>query len=228
MDPIDGVLAAADRALRRYGIDAADRASLLADLRLDLQAAAEDGIGPDRLLGPDVAGFARRLADEAGLARHHSERERLLRAALIGAAIGAAVGYALLKGAYPRFVQMMDLPRSLDVPVQVTVTVYYGVPAAIVVAAAVIAVRVALRGVPRIRETARAMAVLLPLAGMLVTPVTMAFAWSTGYSVALPVVLAEIAMVLAALGGATLLARRWALRSRRRPADVPPADVALN
>ncbi|TDC35125.1 hypothetical protein E1211_16310 [Micromonospora sp. 15K316] len=212
MDSIDSVLAEAEHAWRAYGIGLADREALAADLRLDLQAAATDGVDPVQLLGGDVAGFARRLADEAGVRRVRQEYRRLLGTALIGAVLGGVLGYGALIALYPLFVRLMDIPRSIEVPIQVAVAVYYGVPAAVVVAGAVIAVRLRLRDVPQFRRTARMMSLLMPAAGILITPITMAFAWSTGYSTAPGVVVAEVAMVLAALAGATVLARRLSLR----------------
>ena len=175
------------------------------------------------MLGPDIAEFARRLADEADVARVAPERRRLLVTALTGAAVGALVGYVLLP-----FVRFISPSGSMRVPVQVAVLCYYGLPAIVVVAGAVLAVRIRLRDLPRIRATGRAMMVLLPVAGILVTPLTMAFAWSTGYSTYLPVVITEIAMVMAALGGATVLARQWSLRERRRPsATGAPPDFGV-
>ena len=227
MDTVDSALATADRAWRKYGVAGADRAALAADLRLDLQAAAADGIGPAQLIGPDIPAFARRLADEAGLARVPAESGRVIGTTLAGAAAGAGIGLALLAVMYPLLVRLVDLPRAADVPVQVAVGLYYGLPALVVVVAAVVAVRLALRDLPRIRETGRAMMVLLPLAGILVTPLTMAFAWSTGYSTRPEALLIEIAMVLGALSGATALARRWALRDRRR-AGTPDVGVAAS
>ncbi|WP_428964890.1 hypothetical protein [Micromonospora fluostatini] len=220
MDSIDDVLAEADRAWRAYGVGAADRAVLAADLRLDLQAAAADGVGPRQLLGGDVAGFARRLAVEAGVRRVRRDYVRVLQTALTGAALGAALAYTVLIRMYPVLVNMIDISRSVQVPIQVAVTVFYGVPALVVVAGAVLAVRLRLRDLPRIQRTGWMMSLLMPVAGILVTPVTMAFAWSTDYSTAPPVVLTEVAMVLAALAGATLLARHWSLRDRRKPSGA--------
>ncbi|RKN45314.1 hypothetical protein [Micromonospora endolithica] len=229
MDIIDSVLAEADQAWRAYGVGPADRTALAADLRLDLQAAVADGGVPAQLIGGDVAGFARRLADEAGVRRVRRDYARLLRTALLGAVLGVVLGYGILMAAYPVFVRLVDIPRSVQVPVQVAVGVYYGVPAAVVVAGAVVAVRHRLRDLPEIRRTTRMMSVLLPAAGILVTPITMAFAWSTDYDTAPEVVAVEVAMVLAALAGATVLARRLSLSDRRaaaagatrRPATAP-------
>lgn len=218
MDTIDSVLIEADRAWRAYGLTSADRKTLAADLRLDLQAAVADGVDPLRLFGGDVAGFARRLADEAGMRRPRQEYNRLLGTALLGALLGGALGSTILMAVHPVLVRMVDLPRSTQVPIQVAVAVYYGVPAAVVVAGAVLAVRLRLHDLPQVRRTTRMMSLLLPAAGILITPITIAFAWSTGYSDAPPIVLTEAAMVLAALAGATILARRLALSSHRQAA----------
>jgi hypothetical protein len=203
-------LATADRAWRAYGVSAVDRAALAADLRVDLHAAAADGVGPRQLLGPDIAEFARRLADEAGLHREPPELGRLLGTALIGAALGGTLGAVLLRVLSPMFFRLQDG----NLPVQVAVGVYYGMGAAAVVAGAVTTVLVRLSDLHRIRRTALYMSLLLPVAGLLITPVTMGFARTTDYSTAGPVVLAETAMVLGALAGATALARRWSLRDR--------------
>ncbi|WP_433353456.1 hypothetical protein ACQPYV_23265 [Micromonospora saelicesensis] len=225
MDTIDRLLGEADQAWRGYGVGSADRAALAADLRLDLRAAAADGGDPAQLIGGDVAGFARRLADEAGVRRVRGDYGRILGTALIGAALGVVLGYGLLMAAYPAFVRMVDIPRSIDVPVQLAVAVYYGIPAAVVAAGAVIAVRTRLRDLPRIRRTAQLMSVLMPVAGIVITPITVGFAWATDYSLAPPVVVAEIAMVLAALAGATVLARRLSLRESRTASDTSRPDA---
>ncbi|WP_422769971.1 hypothetical protein ACN28C_25025 [Plantactinospora sp. WMMC1484] len=220
--------AEAERAWRAYGIGRADRVALAADLRSDLRAAAADGGDPAQLLGGDVPGFARRLADEAGVRRVPRHYGPLLGTALTGAALGSVVGYAVLAVLSPVFVRLVDIPRSVEIPIQFAVAAYYGVPAAVVVAGAVVAVRLRLRDVPRIRRTAWMMSLLLPVAGIVVTPVTMGYAWSTGYSTAPGVVLTEAAMVLAALAGATILSRRLSLGGRQAtsgstsPRPAPP------
>jgi hypothetical protein len=201
---VDEALAIAEHEWRVRGIDRRDRAALSADLRLDLEAAAADGITPDRLLGPDVRDFARRLADEAGARCVPYEYRRLLLTALAGAGPGIVVGY----------LRMYWFPLAIDptTPVAVVLLVYYGLPAALVLAGALIAVWTRMRDVPGIRRTVAAMSLLLPLAGTAITPITMGFAWLTGYSTQVPVALLELALVASALAGAIVLARRWALR----------------
>jgi hypothetical protein len=220
VETVDEAMATAESEWRSYGVRRADRVALGADLRLDLESAAADGVGPAQLLGTDVRGFARRLADEAGVRRMPPEYARVVLTALLGAVLGAAVGALLTLLAEPLFLRMLDPPRPVDVPVPVVVTVYWAIPAAIVVAGAVATVRLRLRDLPRIHATARAMCVLLPIAGVMITPITMGFAWTTGYSTSSPVVVAEMALVAGSQAGATVLARRWSLRESADEATV--------
>jgi len=223
VETIDQALATADRAWRAHGVRHADRAALAADLRLDLESAAADGVGPAQLLGADVPGFARRLADEAGVHREPPELGRLLGTALVGGTLGAALGVGALALLDPLGVSLGELTTDPDIPVQVVVTAYYLIPAVLVVAGTVATVRTRLRDLPRIRATANAMILLLPLAGIVVTPITMAFAWMTGFSTSSPAVVIEMLLVAGACAGAIVLARRWALRE---PAERHPADAA--
>ena len=78
----------AEREWRRLHVRPADLARLSRDLRDDLTAAAAEGVAASELLGADVRGFARRLADEAS--RVPYEFDRLLLTALVGALPGMA------------------------------------------------------------------------------------------------------------------------------------------
>jgi hypothetical protein len=220
VDTVERAIAAATKAWRAYGVGPADRAALAEDLRLDLRDAVADGRTPADLLGPDVAAFARRLADEAGVERVAAENGRVLGTALIGGLLGAIPAMLLLMAGYPLLVHWLGISRSGRVPVQVAVAVYYGIPSIFVLAGAIIAVRVRMRDLPRIRPTVHAMALLLPVAAIVITPITMGFAWIMGYSTSAPVVLIELALVGGALAGAIVLARRWALRERPVPSPA--------
>ncbi|MFI6759541.1 hypothetical protein ACIBF5_10445 [Micromonospora sp. NPDC050417] len=209
---VEATLATADREWRARGVNRRDRIALATDLRQDLEAAAADGVTPEQLLGPDVRGFARRLADEAGLPGVPRAYQRLLLTALAGTVPGVLAGYLFLFGIYQVIVSIFDLRRDLEVPLAVGLLAYYGTAAALVIGGALVAVRVRMREVPRIGRTLAAMSVLLPLAGVAITPVTMGFASLTNYASSAPVLLIEVAMVLSALAGATVLARWWALR----------------
>ena len=226
MDSVETVLTQVDHAWRGYGIPAADRARLAADLRLDLRQAATDGGDPAVLLGADIAGFARQLADEAGLRPIPRQHARILGAALLGAVRAGTLDLALVVGLYPLLVDWVDLPRSIHVPALAAALLCYGLLAAVALTGMIITVRWRLRDLPRIRTTVRMMSMLLPAASLVVTPITVVFAWTTGYSTAVPVVLAEVAIVLGVLAGAIVLARTLALHTSRRAlvSDLATAD----
>jgi hypothetical protein len=222
VDTVESAVAIAVNTWRAYGVGPADRAALADDLRLDLRDAVADGRTPADLLGPDVAAFARRLADEAGVDRLAAQNGRLLGTASVGGLLGAIVAFLLLVVVFPLIIRGSDLASNVQVPIQVAVGVFYGIPSAAVLAGAIIAVRVRLHDLPRLGSTVRAMTVLLPLTAVVITPITMGFAWTTQYSSSTPIVLIEVALVAGALAGAIVLARRWALRGRPLPA---PATV---
>jgi hypothetical protein len=200
MDNQDDVLAVADREWRSMGVVWQDRTALADDLRRELAGAAADGVAPRQLLGDDIRQFARDLAVEAGVDRVSYENRRLLLTALAGAAPGLALGWVLSS----------TVPYAL----------YPGVLAAFV--GALLTVKVRMREVAAIDRTLWAAALLMPAAGLAITPVIMAFALVLGFSTALPVLLVEHALAGGALGGALILARRWALApalgTPRRPA----------
>jgi hypothetical protein len=78
--------------------------------------------------------------------------------------------------------------------------------------------------VTRSGATAAAMAVTLPLGGLVATAITMGFAKLTDYSLDPAVVCIEIALVFATIIAAMVLARRWALRDRE-PQNTTQAPV---
>lgn len=194
-DPIRDALAIAERQWRAMHIVDHERAVLAEDLRAELTEAAADGITPRQLLGDDIREFARNLAIEAGVTRIPYENRRLLLTAAGGAAPGVVLGWLFLFGG----LWLPGVPYS-----------YLALALAVLVGA-LIAVRVRMTEVPQIRRTVAAMAVLVSLAGILVTPVIMGFASLFDYSTAWAVVLMEMAIAAAAVAGATLLARRWAM-----------------
>ncbi|WP_052744752.1 hypothetical protein [Micromonospora sp. HK10] len=212
MNAIDQALSTMEREWRAYGVRRQDRATLAADLRLELQSAAADGVTPEQLLDADLRGFARRLADEAGVSCVPPEYGRVVRTALTGTVLGGCVGLIGYLLIFPLMVAAFDLPRSVRVPILLAVLVYYGSVAALAAGGAVVAVRTRLGDLPRIRRTASAMLVLLPLAGAAAIPLAMGFARAFGYTTDPLVVAAEVGIVVAAVVGAVLLARWWSVR----------------
>jgi hypothetical protein len=186
MHNVDDVVAVAEREWRYLGVVQRDRTALADDMRMELEAAAADGVTPQQLLGDDIREFARNLAAEAGVTRLPYETRRLLLTALAGATPGLALGWIFL----------WALPNA---PYGGGVVAFVG---------ALLAVRIRMSDVAAIGRTVAAMALLLPVAGVLITPVTIGFASVSGYSTALLVVFFEIVIVAGALSAATVLARR--------------------
>ncbi|WP_433348752.1 hypothetical protein [Micromonospora sp. CA-111912] len=190
MQNVDDVIAVAEHEWRSMGIAQRDRTALANDLREELEAAVADGVTPEQLLGDsDIRAFARNIATEAGTSRLPYDTKRLLLTALAGATPGLALAWVFL----------WWLPNA---PYVGAVVAFVG---------ALLTVKIRMSDIAAIGRTVWTMALLLPIAGILITPVTMSFAWATGYSTALPVVFFEVAIVAGALSAATLLARRWAL-----------------
>ncbi|MFR9776378.1 hypothetical protein ACL02O_09965 [Micromonospora sp. MS34] len=124
------------------------------------------------------------------------------------------MGYAVVIGLHQALVAAFDLPRNVRVPVWLAAGVFYGGIAAVVVAGAVVAVRVALRDTPRIRHTATRMALLLPPALAAAIVAASAFGWALNFPLTPVAIGTEAAIVLATFLAAAASARRWSLTAR--------------
>jgi hypothetical protein len=227
VDTVDDAVASAESEWRAYGVSRQDRAVLAADLRLDLQSAVADGVSPEHILGVDVREFARRLADEAGVPRARPEYGRVVRTAMTGAVLGGCAGLIVLTLGHPLMVAWFDLP--FRPPLWLAVVVYCGTITALAVSGAVIAVLTRLADLPRIRQTANGMILLLPAPGAFVTLITLWFAAEASHAVTPLLVVFEVALVVTAPVGAVLLARKWAVRDHGRPGHIGrPNDAAAN
>ena len=213
---IDDAIAVAEHEWRLSKVDVRDAAVLSRDLRLDLEAASAEGVTPGQLVG-DIRAFARRVAEEAEARHVPYEYQRLLLTALAGTLPGVVVGYVAMA--------IVPEPYASQLTGWLAAFAYYGGGAAGVLLGSLLTVAVLMRDVVEIRRTVAAMALLLPLAGLVITPVTMGFAALTGYSLALPIVATEMALVGGALAGAIVLARRWALHGRYPHAVPAPAPA---
>lgn len=211
MHTVDDIIAIAEHQWQSMGIAHQDRATLSADLRLELDGAAADGVSWQQLLGDDIRAFARNVANEAGVTLVPPQLRRLLLTALAGATPGVLLGWVLL----------WWLPTY---GIGSLAAIRYGYPLApvVILVGALATVRIRMADAPAIGRTVRAMALLVPLAGLLITPVTIGFAATTDYSTAMPVVLLEVALVAGALSGAVVLARRWALAPVLRAPRLAP------
>jgi hypothetical protein len=199
-----------DRELRRLRIPRSGRAELLAEVRADLRAAADDGIRHDALLG-DVGAFAR----EAVAARGWTPRPRdwwsATSTAVTVGAVALGLGYLLLVEVLnPLLSTWVDLGRHY--PVAGPVLVYAGL-ALIGLAGALTGFGSFLAGRPAARNSVLRAALLLPLAAALGVGVAILFGRSQAYSTAPQVVLVEVMVVGIACAAALWLARWWGLRS---------------
>jgi MFS family permease len=224
VDSIDRALDAVDSEWRAYGLGSRDRTTLAADLRVDLQSAVDDGAEPGELLGPDVRGFARRLADEAGLTPLPAEYARVMFTGLVGGLLGLAAGYVVVGTVFSVCTALFDL--AFRPPLLLAVLVVYGSTAAFVVGGAVAAVRTRLRDLPQSRSTAATMGVTLPVGGLVATALAAGLAALTNYRLVPQVVCCEVALVLATVAGAIALARWWSIRNRHDQVGMPSAVPA--
>jgi hypothetical protein len=212
---VDGLVSATNRQWQALGVRPGDRVALTADLRAELEAAAADGLDPADLVGADVTGFARRVAEEAGVEQTPPRYGPVLGVATAGALLSLVVGYCVVMGLHEVFVAAFDLPRGVQVPIWLAAAVFYGGVAAVVVAGAALGVRLVLRHVARIRETARTMGLLLPPALTVAIVVAVAVGWVFGFALDPAVIGAEAAIVLAGFLAATAMARRLSITTRR-------------
>jgi hypothetical protein len=213
---IDTALTNVEREWQAYGVSRRDRAALAADLRVDLQSAADSGARPEELIGADVRGFARRLADEAGVHRSQAEYGRVVGTSIIGSGLGLVVGFALVWFLHPVMVALVDLPRGEKfdrIWMWAGILLFYAGVVAGVTVGAVLAARLRLGDLPHIGRTTRAMALTMPLAGTLLLPVFMGVPELLGQGLDALFVTVEVALILGVTVGAIVLARRWATRA---------------
>lgn len=201
-------LARARRVWRRCGVRRADRGALAAELAGEIEAAAADGCPPESVLGADVDATARGWAVERGLAGRSLQTATMLCVVIAGVVLGSST--AIVDTVVLFYGDAFTLSENLT-PGPVVLT--------ILLASAVMAVLLPVlgtwallhhRGDPRASATARWLAVVLPLGGLvgLALVVALGVAVDDGMA-ALPFM---GALFLASCAGAGLLARHLAVR----------------
>lgn len=207
-ESVDAVRAELDRAWRRDGVRLADRQEMIEDIVSDLRAAAQDGRDPRSVLGIDVPAFARQVADARAVQRVRPAHARMFLAALAGSGAAFTLG---LPPALALFDGLLAGRRS-DGDNLAIAALCYGLLALACLSAALAGVALALRGAGAVGATLWRAALLVPVAGLVVTPLTMLFASLTGYSTNPSIVSLEAGLVLGAGAAALAAARHWALR----------------
>ena len=219
-DDVDHLRSELDAVWRRGGVALDDRRELAEEVVLDLRAASADGRDPRSLLTPDLATFARRVADERRAPRVLPAWGRLLAGGLAGAALAFVLG---VRPVLALFSALAGEPTSdRDVGVVAALLVWSAL-AAFCLGGALLGLGLALRGSGRVRPTLWRAAVLLPVTGVGAALGTVAYARSTGYRTDGTTVLLELALVVGSVAAALAVARAWAVRGALdRPA--PPAS----
>lgn len=151
MRRLDALLAEAEAEWRAMGASRADRTALSTDLRHELTTAMSDGLSLEQLLADtDITTLARNTAVEAGITtRAPNETKALLLTVLAGATPGLLIVLLLHR-----------IPLS---PFAGIATAYLGI---------LLAVGKRMKDDPAGRGTVRALAWLLPLAGLVAAPMT--------------------------------------------------------
>lgn len=201
-------LARARRVWRRSGVRRADRGALAAELAGEIEAAAADGYPPESVLGEDAGATARGWAIERGLAGRSLQAATMLWVVVAGVLLGSST--MIVDTIVLFYGDAFRLDENLTPgPVLLTILIASAVMAVLL---PVLGTWAALhhRGDPRAGATARWLAVVLPLGGLvgLMLAAVLGVAADNGMA-ALPYM---GAIFLGSCAGAGLLARHLAVR----------------
>lgn len=204
------VAEALDREWRRARLGQADRQVLVDEVMADLAAAADDGVDPGLLIGPDPAAFARETAEARGFVAEPAGLGLIYLGALVGAVAALAVGLVLASSM--RAVLMGWVTLETRHPVA-GIRLFYGGLFVTSFLGAGCGLAVVLRGRPAARAMLIRAALFLPTAAVAGIALAMRFGRLTDYSDLVGVIVVEIAIVLAACAAALAAARQLALHA---------------
>lgn len=202
-------LTEADRAWRRAGVRARDRATLAQELEAELIGAQDDARPVQAVLGDDPAATARQWAEERGLTGRALRLGLLLPLVLLGVLAGSTVTLVDLGVAFTTGVTSGHAAVALTV---------WGTSVVLAVLLAALGCWAALsrQGDPRAAGTAAWVAGLLPLGGGVAAVAGVVTAATQQFSVRAETFVAVSVVVLAVLAGTVVLARLLAVRLVRR------------
>ncbi|MFC0038032.1 hypothetical protein [Actinomadura rayongensis] len=213
----------------RIGVPAGDVADMTAELAADLAAAEADGRDPDSYVGGDPAGFARAWASERGVVPVRSRVGRLMAAGVLGGLPGALAGLFAVFGLQSEtFAQVLgrgdravELPSNLLVAAQLAAA-FFAWAGILGATSAVLRFHAdALR-----RPTVRALAWVLPAAGVVAAVVVGGAARVLHYPYGTRYVLAEMIAPVVIVAAAVAGTRLGVTRRRRKPpgAETEPGE----
>ncbi|MFI8992484.1 hypothetical protein [Streptomyces sp. NPDC053542] len=193
----------ARRVWRRLGVPEQAAQEMAEELSADLAAAAADGRTAEDYVGGDIAALARTWAAERGLIRSRKRVGRVIAATVLGALPGAFMALFFVFAPTSRFAEFAFAPASpldnwavravsvgptgsqiwlgMSVPVMLAL---YLLSALAAYAGSLAAVSAVLRhsADPHRRRTVKAIALAVPLIGIIATPVGVALAAALNFS----------------------------------------------
>ncbi|WP_346622419.1 hypothetical protein [Blastococcus montanus] len=216
-DEVSAAIRALDRELRRLRVPRRRRAELLAEVRTDLRAAADDGVPPRALLA-DVETFARDAVAARGWGPRPRDRWAGTGVALLAGGAALVVGYlVVVELLTPLFSRWFELDGSYPVAGAVLAVVLMALAG---LGGALAAYAGFLSGRPAARPSVKRAAWYLPLGAALGVVGALAYGHSQDYATAPPVVTTEVLLVALPCAAALWLARSRGLRSETAPEGV--------
>lgn len=211
---IDEATRRLDRSLRRLGLAAGERRTVVDDVRADLHAAASDGVSPAEVIGPDVDAFARQTVEAVGYPVRPDAYAKTVVLGSLAAVVAVPAAYLLfMQILHPLFTDWFTLDRRYPTAGPVVAFTVMVLIASVVV---LLALHGALAGRPAVRETLVRAAVLVPLAGGVGIASAFAVVGRPGFTTSEAAVLTQVlppgvVALVAALGAS----RWWALRATK-------------
>jgi hypothetical protein len=191
---------------------------MAAELRADLDAARADGRDPGVLVGDDVDAFAQAWATERGEVHARGRYPRTVVAMLAGLVAGAPAGAAA--SGLVTWAREMFARESIDYSDSRFLLAGYALTAVGAYAGALVVTYWALRRAAdgQAGRTLRALAVVLPVGGVLATAAGVGAAAVLHFSRTTNVILFVAMVAASVVVAATMAARWWVLRTgERRP-----------
>lgn len=210
-DPVAVALFELDSALCRLGVPRAQREEMSSDVVQDLRAAAEDGVDPRSLFTPDVDTFAREVSSARGVSRVDRAYPQAVAGAIAGASAVFLLGWPIAIGVFTEIAEATSLGLRDQGRMAIAA---HSLLALLSLGGALVAMGFVLRPSGAVRETLVRAAALLPLAALVITPVTISFARVTGYSTHPTVLVIEMSLIVGAATLAVVSARRSAVLAK--------------
>jgi hypothetical protein len=219
------VIASCRRVWRRLGVRRADANSMAAELEADLTAAEGDGTSPGSYVGGDLRGFALEWASARGFVRTRLALVSTALAGILGMIPGAFfalfVAYGMSSSA---FAETFGHSERIGATTVMTYTPPSWLLLALYVLGAVLAYCGALAAVwawlswrldPARRRTLRYLALGMPFGTAAAVFVTIAFAFTQGFSTQRSIVLADAAVAAMVFAFGVAVLRLAAVRRER-------------